>query len=61
MRANHVFIADGNQYFNRPGPRVVETCEMIRQMIDYGTPWADTVAWDAARWSPHTEKVASGR
>jgi len=36
VRTNRVFLADGNQYFNRPGPRVVETFEFIRQMIHEG-------------------------
>jgi iron complex transport system substrate-binding protein len=30
---NHrVFIADGNQYFNRPGPRLVESLEIIAEL-----------------------------
>jgi ABC-type hemin transport system substrate-binding protein len=33
-RNDRLFIADGNRFFNRPGPRVVETLGMIRQMID---------------------------
>ncbi len=28
-----VYVADGNQYFNRPGPRVVESLEMMAEMI----------------------------
>jgi len=36
VRANRLFLADGNQYFNRPGPRVVETFELIGQMIHEG-------------------------
>jgi iron complex transport system substrate-binding protein len=29
VRENMVFIADGNQYFNRPGPRIVESLEIL--------------------------------
>ncbi|MDP9054864.1 MAG: cobalamin-binding protein [Acidobacteriota bacterium] len=29
-----LFIADGNQYFNRPGPRIVETMRIIQEIID---------------------------
>lgn len=36
VRTRRVFLADGNQYFNRPGPRVAETCEFIRQMVHEG-------------------------
>jgi iron complex transport system substrate-binding protein len=28
-----VFLADGNQYFNRPGPRVVESLEILAETI----------------------------
>ncbi len=31
--AGRVFLADGNQYFNRPGPRVVETLEILAEML----------------------------
>jgi iron complex transport system substrate-binding protein len=33
VRADRVFIADGNQYFNRPGPRVVESLEILAEML----------------------------
>jgi iron complex transport system substrate-binding protein len=35
VRDGRVFLADGNQYFNRPGPRVVETFRIIEQIITY--------------------------
>jgi iron complex transport system substrate-binding protein len=28
-----VFVADGNQYFNRPGPRVVESLEILAEIL----------------------------
>ncbi len=28
-----VFVADGNQYFNRPGPRVVESLEILAELF----------------------------
>lgn len=28
-----VFVADGNQYFNRPGPRLVESLEILAEVI----------------------------
>ncbi|MBZ5554692.1 MAG: cobalamin-binding protein [Acidobacteriia bacterium] len=31
-----VFIADGNQYFSRPGPRIVDSLEMLAVMIHPG-------------------------
>ena len=33
VQAGRVFIADGNQYFNRPGPRVVESLEILAELI----------------------------
>jgi iron complex transport system substrate-binding protein len=33
VRAGRVFITDGNQYFNRPGPRLVESLEMLAEML----------------------------
>jgi len=29
VRTNRVWAADGNAYFNRPGPRLVEALEML--------------------------------
>jgi iron complex transport system substrate-binding protein len=36
VRTGRVFLADGNQYFNRPGPRVAETFEFIQHMVHEG-------------------------
>ena len=33
VRAGQVFIADGNRYFNRSGPSVVETAEIIAEIL----------------------------
>ncbi len=32
-KSGRVFFADGNAYFNRPGPRLVETAEIIQSLI----------------------------
>jgi iron complex transport system substrate-binding protein len=29
VRDGHVFLADGNAYFNRPGPRIVDSLEIL--------------------------------
>jgi iron complex transport system substrate-binding protein len=41
VKRKQVYVADGNAYFNRPGPRLVESLEMMAEMIfpshfDYG-------------------------
>jgi iron complex transport system substrate-binding protein len=33
VREGRVYLADGNQYFNRPGPRVVETLGIISRIL----------------------------
>jgi len=33
VRAGSVFAADGNQYFNRPGPRVVESLRIVVEFL----------------------------
>jgi len=33
VQNNRVYIADGNAYFNRPGPRLVDSLEMLAQML----------------------------
>jgi iron complex transport system substrate-binding protein len=33
VRSGRVYLADGNQYFNRPGPRVVETLQALVEML----------------------------
>ncbi len=33
VREQRVFIADGNQYFNRPGPRIVESLEILSEIL----------------------------
>jgi iron complex transport system substrate-binding protein len=33
VREGRVYLADGNQYFNRPGPRLVESLEILAELI----------------------------
>lgn len=33
VRTNRVYVTDGNQYFNRPGPRVVESAEILAEVL----------------------------
>ena len=46
VRQGHVFMTDGTQYFNRPGPRVVESAEILAELLypdidfgHWGTGW----------------------
>jgi iron complex transport system substrate-binding protein len=33
VRGGRVFVADGNQYFNRPGPRIAESLEILAEIM----------------------------
>jgi iron complex transport system substrate-binding protein len=44
VREGRVYVADGNQYFNRPGPRIVDSLEMLAEMLHpqpVGRRWQD--------------------
>lgn len=50
VRAGRVYLADGNQYFNRPGPRLAESLEMLAEMLhpgvfDFGHEGTGWVRW----------------
>lgn len=51
VKSGRVFLADGNQYFNRPGPRVVETFEILVEILHpeiaprhRGNAWRDMMS-----------------
>lgn len=33
VRLGQVYISDGNQYFNRPGPRLVDSLEILAEIL----------------------------
>jgi len=43
VQEGRVFVADGNAYFNRPGPRIVESIEIVID-IAHGAGFADSAA-----------------
>ncbi|HEY7607908.1 MAG TPA: cobalamin-binding protein [Alphaproteobacteria bacterium] len=51
VKAKRVFLADGHQFFNRPGPRLAESLEILAEILhpdlfDFGHRGR---AWEAAR------------
>ena len=49
-----MFVTDGNQYFNRPGPRLVESAEILAELLhpesfNFGH---EGIGW--VRWSGST-------
>jgi iron complex transport system substrate-binding protein len=50
VASGRVFVTDGNQYFNRPGPRVVESLEILAEILHglpYGHERSGFVRWPA--------------
>jgi iron complex transport system substrate-binding protein len=49
VRTGRVYFADGNAYFNRPGPRLAESAEMLVEMIhpEVAEPVHEGTAWVA--------------
>jgi len=47
VRERRVFLADGNQYFNRPGPRIVESLEILSEILH---PQAFHFGHEGAGW-----------
>ena len=44
---NRIYIADGNQYFNRPGPRIVDSVEILAEIIN---PKQFAFGYEGAGW-----------
>ena len=49
VKNGRVFVADGNQYFNRPGPRVVESAEILAELLH---PEAFDLGHRDVGWTP---------
>ena len=48
--SGRVYLVDGNQYFNRPGPRLVESLEILAEMLH---PEAFPARHRGTGWEPH--------
>jgi iron complex transport system substrate-binding protein len=47
VRERNVFVTDANQYFNRPGPRLVDSLEILAEILH---PQAFTFGREGAAW-----------
>ena len=47
VRKGQVFVTDGNQFFNRPGPRLVESAEILAEILH---PDAFSFGHEGAGW-----------
>ena len=50
VRSDQVYVTDGNQYFNRPGPRLVESAEILAELLhpdefDFGHEGTGWIRW----------------
>jgi iron complex transport system substrate-binding protein len=55
--SGRVFLADGNQYFNRPGPRLVESLEILAELLH---PETFFFGYEGAGWQRlHVPVVAA--
>ena len=47
VRHGQVYVTDGNQYFNRPGPRLVESAQILAEILHPQTfdPTLEGMAW----------------
>jgi iron complex transport system substrate-binding protein len=57
VQTNRVYIADGNQYFNRPGPRLVDSLEILAEIC-----YPDEFSFDheTTGWVPFVAGLLSG-
>jgi iron complex transport system substrate-binding protein len=53
VKNNRVFIADGNHYFNRPGPRVLESLQIMCEILH---PEQFQFGFEGKGWQRYTGK-----
>lgn len=51
VQDGRVYVTDGNQYFNRPGPRVVESAEILAECLH---PGHFNYGHQGVGWTPHS-------
>lgn len=55
VQTGQVYLADGNQYFNRPGPRLVESLEILAEILH---PEIFESRLQDRAWRPHVKLPA---
>lgn len=55
VQTGQVYLADGNQYFNRPGPRLVESLQILAEILH---PDAFEPALEGAAWRVYVRLAA---
>ena len=52
VRNGQVFVTDGNRFFNRPGPRLAESLEILAEILH---PAHFDFGWQGPGWQPYPE------
>ena len=55
-KEKNVFICDGNQFFNRPGPRITDSCEILAALLfpeKFKSAQKKHLGKSFIRWSDH--------
>lgn len=52
VKRDRVFVADGNAYFHRPGPRIVESAQILAEMLHGPVGGRSFEGAGYVRWSP---------
>jgi len=58
VQTGQVYLADGNQYFNRPGPRLVESLQILAEILH---PETFEPALEGKAWRGHARNITSMR
>jgi iron complex transport system substrate-binding protein len=58
VRGGCVYLTDGNQYFNRPGPRLVESLEILAELLH---PSAFSFGHEGTGWEGAAQVAATTR
>ncbi|MGI8724698.1 MAG: hypothetical protein ACR2J1_04955 [Methyloceanibacter sp.] len=57
VQRNRIFVADGNHYLNRPGPRIVESLGMLAEIFH---PELFPSQYEGKGWMRYTAEPALG-
>jgi iron complex transport system substrate-binding protein len=53
VQQQQVYLTDGNAYFNRPGPRLVDSLEILAEILHPGSGSSHYRGWGWQRWIEH--------
>jgi iron complex transport system substrate-binding protein len=56
VKSDRVFVADGNQYFNRPGPRLLESLEILAELFH---PNVFNAQHQGSGWVRHSQTASA--